>query len=101
MKVQRRISGVVLLIHNLGARRGWAVNSTSRPLFSREGPRGRCTGDLVSLGAGMEGYGKSRPHRVLKSFQAVASTYTDCSVPRWLIVKGKGTAIPIQDWTGP
>jgi hypothetical protein len=35
-KAQTGIRGITLLILNLGARWGWVVNATSRPLYLRE-----------------------------------------------------------------
>ena len=42
---------------------GWVVNATPRPLDPRERPGTRCTGGWVGVGAGLDGCGKSRPHR--------------------------------------
>jgi hypothetical protein len=60
-KAQR---GYILLLYysfNLGARCGWVVNSTPRPLYSREIPGTLC--DWVGHRVGLDGCGKSRPHR--------------------------------------
>jgi hypothetical protein len=35
-KAQKGIRGIALLVLNLGARWGWVVNVTSRPLYPRE-----------------------------------------------------------------
>jgi hypothetical protein len=48
---------------NLGARWGWVVNSTTRPLYPRERPGTHCVGGWVSPRAGLGGCGKSRLHR--------------------------------------
>ena len=39
------------------------VNATPRPLYPRERPGTHCTGGWVSLNAGLDRCGKSRPHR--------------------------------------
>jgi hypothetical protein len=39
MKAQRGSRGIALLFFNLGARWGWVVNSTPRPLYPRERDR--------------------------------------------------------------
>ena len=43
---------------------GWVLNATPRSLYPREGPVTNCTGGWVGPRAGLDGYGKSRPHRV-------------------------------------
>jgi hypothetical protein len=43
-----------------GARKRWVVNFTHGPFI----PCTRCTGECVGLGAGVDGSGKPRPHRV-------------------------------------
>jgi len=48
---------------NFGARWRWVVNATPRPLYSRERPGTYCIGGWVGPRAGVDGYGKSRPHR--------------------------------------
>jgi hypothetical protein len=42
---------------------GWVVNATPRPLYSRERPGTHCIEGLVGRRAGLDGCGKSRPHR--------------------------------------
>jgi hypothetical protein len=42
---------------------GWVVNATPRPVYPRERPRTYCTGSWVGLRAGLDGCGRSRPHR--------------------------------------
>jgi hypothetical protein len=37
MKAQREFIGILYPFFNLGARRGWVVKATSRPLYSLEG----------------------------------------------------------------
>jgi hypothetical protein len=48
---------------DLGARRGWVVSATPRPLYPRERPGTHCTGGWVGPRAGLDVYEKSRPHR--------------------------------------
>ena len=48
---------------NLGARWGWVPNATSRPLYPQERPATHCTGGWVGPRAGLNGCGKSGPHR--------------------------------------
>ena len=42
---------------------GWVVNATPRPFYPRERPGTNCTGGWVGPRAGLDGCGKSRPHR--------------------------------------
>ena len=42
---------------------GWVVNATTRPLYPREQPGTHCIGGWVGPKAGLDGCGKSRPHR--------------------------------------
>jgi hypothetical protein len=46
--------GIALLILNLGARRGWVVSTTPRPLYPRERPGTHCTGGWVGPRAGLD-----------------------------------------------
>jgi len=48
---------------NLGARWGWVVNATPRPLYPRGRPGTRCIGGWVGAIAGLYGFGKSCLHR--------------------------------------
>jgi hypothetical protein len=48
---------------NLGAVLGWVVNATPRPLYPRERPGTHFIGGWVGPRAGLDGCGKSRPHR--------------------------------------
>ena len=62
---QRHRSGVDVLPYNffnLGARCGWVVNATTRPLYPRERPGTHCIVGWVGPRAGLDGCGKSRPH---------------------------------------
>jgi hypothetical protein len=54
--------GVTLLILNLGARRGWVVSITPRPLYPRGKPVTHCTVGCVGLRAGRDVCEKPRPH---------------------------------------
>jgi hypothetical protein len=57
--------GIALLILDLdlGARRGWVVSTTPRPLYPRERLDTHCTGGWVGSRAGLDVCEKSRPHR--------------------------------------
>ena len=48
---------------NLGARWEWVVNATTRSLYRREGIGTHCIGGWVGTRAGLDGCGKSHPHR--------------------------------------
>jgi hypothetical protein len=54
---------IALLILELGARRGWMVNTTPRPLYPQERPGTHCIGGWVGPRAGLDVCEKSRPHR--------------------------------------
>ena len=63
MKAQRG-SRVIVKLFNLGARWGWVVDATFRPLY----PPGKrfgihCIAGWVGSKVGLDGCGKSRPHR--------------------------------------
>jgi hypothetical protein len=62
-RAPRGSRGIAILILNLGARRGWTVSTTPRPLYPRERPGTHCTGGWVGPRAGLEAYEKSLPHR--------------------------------------
>jgi hypothetical protein len=62
-RAHRESSGIALLILDLGARRGWVVSTTPRPLYPWERPGTICTGGWVGPRAGLDRCGKSRPHR--------------------------------------
>jgi hypothetical protein len=47
-------TGIALLFLNLGARRGWMVSTTPRPLYPRERLGTHCTGGWVDLRAGLD-----------------------------------------------
>jgi len=42
---------------------GWVVNATTRPLYPQERPGTHCIGGWVGRRAGLDGCGKSCPHR--------------------------------------
>ena len=42
---------------------GWVVIATPRPFYPRERPGAHCIGGWLSPRAGLDGCGKSRPHR--------------------------------------
>jgi hypothetical protein len=58
-----RKKALALLIRNLGARRGWVVSTTPRPLYPWERPGTYFTGGWVGPGAGLDVCEISRPHR--------------------------------------
>jgi hypothetical protein len=62
-RARRGSRGIALLIPNLGARRGWVVSTTPRPLYPLERSGTRCTGGWVGPRAGLDVCEKSRPHR--------------------------------------
>ena len=62
-KAQRGSTGIALLFFNLGARWGWVVNATPRPLYPLKRPGTHCIGGWAGPKAGLDGCGKSRPHR--------------------------------------
>ena len=51
------------LFFNLGARYGWVVDTSPRPLDSRGRPGIRCIGGWLDPTTGLDGCGKSRPHQ--------------------------------------
>jgi hypothetical protein len=55
--------GIVLLILDLGASRGWVVSTTPRPLYPRERPGTLYTGGWVGPRAGLDVCEKSHPQR--------------------------------------
>ena len=48
---------------NFGARWGWVVNATPRPLYPRERRGTHCIGGWVHPMTGLDGRVKCRPHR--------------------------------------
>jgi hypothetical protein len=78
-RAQRGSRVVALLIINLGARRGWVVSTTPRPLYPREKPGTHCTGGWVGPRAGLYVCEKSRPipGSDSRTVQSVVSRCTD------------------------
>jgi len=58
---------------------GCVVNATARLLYPRHRPGTHCIGGWVGPRAGLDGCGKSRPHR--DSIPVGASRYTDLGIP--------------------
>jgi hypothetical protein len=55
----------IAILFNLGGRRGWVANTTTRPLYPKVSPCTHCIGGWVGLSAGVDGSGKSLPYRDL------------------------------------
>jgi hypothetical protein len=53
----------VLLIHELGASRGWVIRTTPQPLYPRKRPGTHCTGSWVGTRVGLDVCEKFHPHR--------------------------------------
>jgi hypothetical protein len=72
---------IAVLILDLGARRGWLVSTTPRPLYPWERPGTHCIGCWMGPSAGLDVCEKSRPHRDFVFYpwtvQPVASRYAD------------------------
>jgi len=62
-KAQKGSSGITLLFFNFGAIWGGKSTPLPRPLYPRERPGTHCIGGWVGPRAGLDGCGKSRPHR--------------------------------------
>jgi hypothetical protein len=75
--------GIALLFPDLGARRGWVVSTTPRPLYPQERPGIHCTGGWVGPRAGLDVCEKSHPPPGFdpRTVQPVASRYTDWAIP--------------------
>jgi hypothetical protein len=54
---------IALCFRDLGARRGWVVNTMTWPLYPRETPGTHCRGGWLGPRAGLDVCEKSRPHR--------------------------------------
>jgi hypothetical protein len=64
MKAQRGSRVYLYSFFNLGARWGWVVKVTPRPLYTRKrDPVPNCTEVWLGHRASMDGCGKSLPHR--------------------------------------
>jgi hypothetical protein len=59
--------GIALLFLHLGARRGWVVSTTPRPLYPRERPGTHCAGGWVGPRTGLDVCEKSRPPTGIRS----------------------------------
>jgi hypothetical protein len=59
----KRSRVIALHIFNLGARRGWVVNTTPRLFYLRERPGTHCAGGWVGPRTGLDVCEKSCPHR--------------------------------------
>jgi hypothetical protein len=62
IKAQSEVGVNLYSFFNLGARWGWAVNATSRPLYPQERPGTHHIGG-VGPRAGLDRCGISRPHQ--------------------------------------
>ena len=62
-KAQGKVKVQLYSFFNLGARLGWVVNAATQTLYPRERPDTHCVGCWVGPRAGLNGCGKSRPHR--------------------------------------
>jgi hypothetical protein len=72
--------GIALPFRDLGARRGWVVSTTPRPLYPRKRSDTHCTGGWVGPRAGLDVCEKSFSRRDFfdpRTVQPVASRYTD------------------------
>jgi hypothetical protein len=78
-KAQRVGRGIALLFPDLGARRGWVVSTTPRPLYPWERPGTHCTGGWVGPRVGLDVCEKSRPPLGFdpRNVHLVVSRYTD------------------------
>ena len=68
---------------------GWVVKVKPLPLYPREWPGTHCLGGWVGPGAGLGGWGNSRPPPGMKprTVQSVASNYTDWAIPAHLALR--------------
>jgi hypothetical protein len=71
-QTQRVDTGIALSFLYLGARRGWVVSTTSRPLYPRERPGTHYTGDWVGPRAGLDVRERSRPATGIRSLDRPA-----------------------------
>jgi hypothetical protein len=78
-RAQRGSRGINLPILDLGARWGWVVSTTPRPLYPWERPGTHCTGGWVGPRAGLDVCENSRPPPGFdpRTVQPVVSRYTD------------------------
>jgi hypothetical protein len=81
-KAQKGSRCIVLYFYILGARWPWVINAMCRSRYPRERPDTHRIGDWVGPTAGLNGCGKSRPHKdPSRTAQAVASRYKDQAIP--------------------
>jgi len=85
---QRVGSGIALLFHDRGTRRGWVVSSTPRPHFSpRDRPGTHCTGGWVGPRAGLDGWKISSPpgfwYRTIQPVVEWPRGFQEIKVPRF------------------
>jgi hypothetical protein len=77
-----QLISIIIIIINLGAECRWLVNATTWPFYPLERPGIYCTEGWVGLRAGLNGCGKSSsPGFDLRTFQPVASRYSDWPIP--------------------
>jgi len=90
---------VFLRIHDAGARWGWLVNVMPRALHLRRRPGIHWTEGFMGLGAGLDGYGRSRsppPGLKPRTIQPIASRYIEYAILatlRLFIFAGNNTSI--------
>ena len=63
LQALRMSKGIAYPFMTSALRCGWVVSTTPRPLYPRKRPGTHCTGGWVGPRAGLDGCGKSRPHR--------------------------------------
>jgi len=83
MKIQRRVEVYLYTFFNFGARWGWVVNATLRPIYPRERPGTHCIGGWVAP-QGLSGQVRKNlpsPGFDPRTVQPVASRYTDWGIP--------------------
>jgi hypothetical protein len=76
---------------------GWVVNATLRPLHSREKPGTYCIGGWVGPRAGLDGCGKSCPHR--DSIPGPSSPYRVAILSELSRPRRKAVTLRFSVWT--
>jgi hypothetical protein len=73
-----RVTGIALLILDLGARKRWVVSNTPRLFYPNETPGTHCTGGRVGSRVVLDVCEKSCPHPGFdpQTVQSVVSHYT-------------------------